>query len=130
MKPPGVGRGVQFPECWDGVRLDSPDHRSHLAYADRGDCPRHPVAVPGITLSVNVEYGRDIQRSGPDQPFRRRSPLRPRGLHHHLRQEATLGRLVAGCPNAANSGDRNAGSPAGWPLVAYGRSTGRPRPGR
>lgn len=24
---------VTFPDCWDGVRLDSPDHRSHMAYS-------------------------------------------------------------------------------------------------
>lgn len=41
---------VRFPECWDGRRLDSPDHKSHMAYAVRGTCPRtHPVAVPQIT---------------------------------------------------------------------------------
>ena len=23
---------VAFPQCWDGVHLDSPDHKSHMAY--------------------------------------------------------------------------------------------------
>jgi uncharacterized protein DUF1996 len=42
---------VNFPDCWDGTRLDSPDHRSHMAYSNGGRCPRsHPVAVPGISL--------------------------------------------------------------------------------
>lgn len=41
---------VRFPECWDGRRLDSPDHKSHMAYAKRGSCPSsHPVGVPQIT---------------------------------------------------------------------------------
>ncbi len=41
---------IRFPECWDGRRLDSADHKSHLAYAVRGECPStHPVAVPQIT---------------------------------------------------------------------------------
>jgi hypothetical protein len=41
---------VRFPSCWDGRRLDSPDHKSHLAYAMRGRCPStHPVPVPAIT---------------------------------------------------------------------------------
>lgn len=40
---------VRFPSCWDGRRLDSPDHKSHMAYAARGSCPSsHPVAVPAI----------------------------------------------------------------------------------
>jgi hypothetical protein len=42
---------VRFPSCWDGVNLDSADHKSHLAYAMRGQCPAsHPVSVPEITL--------------------------------------------------------------------------------
>lgn len=41
---------IRFPECWDGRRLDSPDHKSHMAYAVRGVCPSsHPVEVPQIT---------------------------------------------------------------------------------
>ena len=41
---------IRFPECWDGRRLDSPDHATHMAYATRGACPStHPVEVPQIT---------------------------------------------------------------------------------
>jgi len=42
---------VYFPSCWDGVNLDSPDHKSHVAYPAIGDfnfgvCPKsHPVAI-------------------------------------------------------------------------------------
>jgi len=42
---------VYFPSCWDGVNLDSPDHKSHMAYPAIGDfnfgvCPQsHPVAL-------------------------------------------------------------------------------------
>jgi hypothetical protein len=42
---------VRFPNCWDGRRLDSADHKSHMAYAVRGRCPSsHPVEVPAITV--------------------------------------------------------------------------------
>jgi hypothetical protein len=42
---------VRFPSCWDGVNLDSPTHKSHLAYPRAGNCPStYPVAVPAITL--------------------------------------------------------------------------------
>jgi Domain of unknown function (DUF1996) len=41
---------IRFPECWDGRNLDSADHKSHMAYAIRGECPStHPVEVPQIT---------------------------------------------------------------------------------
>lgn len=42
-----------FPQCWDGVNLDSPDHKSHMAYPSGNGCPAsHPVAIPEITYVV------------------------------------------------------------------------------
>jgi hypothetical protein len=42
---------VRFPSCWDGQNLDSADHKSHMAYAVRGECPStHPVGLPAIEL--------------------------------------------------------------------------------
>ncbi len=51
---------LNFADCWDGVNLDSPDHRDHMAQSKRGDdgfrhCPdTHPTAVP--QLGLQVEY--------------------------------------------------------------------------
>jgi len=57
---------VDFPNCWDGVNLDSTDHKSHMSCPVNGRCDAaHPVLVhrihalarfptkggPGITLS-------------------------------------------------------------------------------
>jgi hypothetical protein len=57
--PPGryASGKVTFPSCWDGVHLDSADHKSHMAYSlpDKG-CPEsHPVRVPELTLRVGWE---------------------------------------------------------------------------
>jgi Domain of unknown function (DUF1996) len=42
---------VNFPSCWDGRHPDSADHKSHMAYPVRGECPAsHPVGLPAITL--------------------------------------------------------------------------------
>jgi hypothetical protein len=47
---------VNFPNCWDGERLDSRDHQSHMAYSADGACPgSHPIEVPG--LSLVIDYG-------------------------------------------------------------------------
>jgi hypothetical protein len=48
---------VAFPQCWDGVNLDSPDHRSHMAWPlKRGGCPgNHPVVLPQLTVNVHDE---------------------------------------------------------------------------
>jgi hypothetical protein len=55
---------IIFPSCWDGKKLDSPDHKSHMAYPtlDEG-CPNdHPVAIPTITMSIKWGFvnGKDI----------------------------------------------------------------------
>ena len=46
---------VQFPQCWNGRDLSSPDHVSHLAYGQLGSgCPAsHPVALSAITFGVD-----------------------------------------------------------------------------
>jgi hypothetical protein len=50
---PSLHVHVRFPNCWDGTRVDSPDHKSHMAYSEKGRCPRtHPVAVPQIMLII------------------------------------------------------------------------------
>ncbi len=40
---------LDFPQCWDGVNLDSANHKSHMAYPVAGACPSsHPVPVPKL----------------------------------------------------------------------------------
>jgi Domain of unknown function (DUF1996) len=54
---------VDFPDCWDGAHLDSPDHHSHMAYSSDYVCPRsHPVKVPLIRLTVRypIDRGRGV----------------------------------------------------------------------
>jgi len=48
---------ISFPDCWDGVHLDSSDHRRHMAYADdKKRCPAtHPVKLPRLRLSFTYE---------------------------------------------------------------------------
>jgi len=50
---------ILFPQCWDGVNLDSADHKSHMAYGQYGNgCPAsHPVAIPEITYNVDYIVG-------------------------------------------------------------------------
>jgi hypothetical protein len=49
----GLRLHVNFPNCWDGERLDSANHKSHLAYSAEGACPSsHPVEVPALSLVV------------------------------------------------------------------------------
>jgi len=48
----------QFPDCWDGKRLDSADHKAHMFYSEwsAGEMrcpPSHPVPVPAIAFSIS-----------------------------------------------------------------------------
>ncbi len=57
--PPGITLSsiVYFRPCWDGVNLDSPDHKSHMAdwvrENNKWKCPAtHPVPLPQVSYHV------------------------------------------------------------------------------
>ncbi|OSD05015.1 WSC-domain-containing protein [Trametes coccinea BRFM310] len=57
--PDGMRAQVFFPACWDGVNLDSPDHKSHMSYPvdayNTGDCPdSHPVHLVSLFYEMLV----------------------------------------------------------------------------
>ncbi len=55
-----VGVRIAFPDCWDGERLDSHDHRAHVARSDDGACPDdHPVALPQLIFEVHYPISGD-----------------------------------------------------------------------
>ena len=43
-----------FQDCWDGVHLDSPDHKSHVAYSYTGTCGgAYPVPIPSLSFVLS-----------------------------------------------------------------------------
>ena len=93
---------VKFPECWDGVHLDSADHRSHMSESvDRSGgldtCPRsHPVALP--RLIARLEW--DIRR-GSKVTLASGFPYTLHGDFVNSWHQRRLARLVSRCINAA-----------------------------
>ncbi|KAK0110197.1 hypothetical protein ONS96_001820 [Cadophora gregata f. sp. sojae] len=90
----GIRTTVTFPNCWDGVNLDSPDHQSHVVYStipfepyvdpvvtrpytpslERGKCPdSHPVHLPQLMYEVmwDTRPWNDLElwREDGSQPF-------------------------------------------------------------
>jgi Domain of unknown function (DUF1996)/F5/8 type C domain len=58
---------MQAPSCWDGVHLDSVDHKSHMAYpvlkGYRIVCPDdHPVALPMIEFKMAFPVSGDMSQ--------------------------------------------------------------------
>ena len=55
---------IMFPDCWDGVTLDAPDHSSNLVPSVRSSngrtsCPSdHPVRVPQVSMTVTYPAGK------------------------------------------------------------------------
>lgn len=60
------------PNCWDGANLDSPDHRSHMAYGSYGQtgkyhCPKtHPYYIPQEENKVTFTVTADMIGTNPD----------------------------------------------------------------
>ena len=60
--PDGMRAQVFFPSCWDGVNLDSADHKSHMAYPigeyNNGYCPdTHPVHIISLFYELFAPTG-------------------------------------------------------------------------
>jgi hypothetical protein len=87
---------VNFPNCWDGRRLDSADHQSHIAYSERGNCPAtHPIAVPAISLIFRyaITGGTGVTLSSGGQ-------YSAHADFFNAWRQGTLVSLVNGCLNA------------------------------
>lgn len=101
---------VRFPQCWDGVGLDSTDHKRHMSYpsVSHGEksCPAsHPVVVPRLIMRISwpISRGNRVRlASGPSYT-----------LHadfFNAWTEATLGTLVDLCINDGVNCGKQSGS--------------------
>lgn len=59
-----VNATIYFPQCWNGVDLDSPNHRDHVARVNVGDpCPAsHPVRIPELGFLLYYEHTGDTSQ--------------------------------------------------------------------
>lgn len=59
-----INARIHTPTCWNGVDLDSPDHRSHVVPGTTAGCPStHPYIIPEFTLGAiySIEAGDDTK---------------------------------------------------------------------
>ncbi|KAI0434371.1 WSC domain-containing protein [Xylaria sp. FL1042] len=60
---------VTFPPCWDGVNVDTADHKSHMAFPAIGDynggvCPQsHPVAIMQLFYEFHFDTAKYTDRN-------------------------------------------------------------------
>jgi hypothetical protein len=97
-------QAVEFPQCWDGKNLDSPDHKSHMAYGagwpDKGCPSSHPVPLPQVTTWVHWRLPQGVNLA----TLRLASDMHdgPGGIANHSDwfggwDEATFATVVTGC---------------------------------
>jgi hypothetical protein len=94
-----VVRTFEFPSCWDGRRLDSADHRSHVVFpAANGACPADTFAIPQLRLRVTyvVPPGRSFAID--TFPEQRRSPRTDHADFINVMPESLM-EDVTGCIN-------------------------------
>ncbi|KAF8658416.1 hypothetical protein AX16_001967 [Volvariella volvacea WC 439] len=77
--PSGIRSQINFPSCWDGINVDSENHKSHVAFPsdgpDQGTCNsiNYPFTIPRIFLEVY--WGTQVfdsvrhEAMNPEQPF-------------------------------------------------------------
>lgn len=91
---------LRFPDCWDGVHTDSPDHFAHMAHSlpsgRNRACPAsHPVAVPMITVNVHYPF-----RGGSGVTLASGPAYTGHGDYMNGWDQATLADLVERCLRA------------------------------
>jgi hypothetical protein len=82
---------VGFPACWDGVNLDSPDHKSHMSFYVQDQtapfavhCPStHPKIMPVISINANYPIGINTSVADWRLSSDKYDPMLPAGLSGH-----------------------------------------------
>jgi Domain of unknown function (DUF1996) len=97
---------IKFPQCWDGVNLDSADHKSHMSHTVEGGCPAsHPVALPEITFGVfwtTPDSGTASWRLASDMYTGGEGGYSAHGDWFNGWDEATMQAWVVNCVQAGN----------------------------
>jgi uncharacterized protein DUF1996 len=95
-----VTRTYDFPSCWDGRRLDSPNHRAHLGFPgpDRL-CPHGTFAVPALRVTVAYALPPDARYAIDAFPGQRNDPSTDHAFFVNAAPAPVLAEVVR-CLNA------------------------------
>jgi hypothetical protein len=98
-----VLRVFDFPSCWNGKSLDSPDHSSHLVFpAGSGGCPPATFPVPQLHVEVAYTVPPDADFTIDTFPEDGGSALADHGHFINVMPPALMDRVVA-CINEGRS---------------------------
>jgi hypothetical protein len=98
-----VMRILDFPSCWDGVNIDSTNHRDHIKFPDqRGRCAAGFKAVPALQMRLTYNVPRGslfVLDSFPDE---KHNPITDHGDFVNVMPQRLMNRVV----QCINSGRR------------------------
>ncbi|MCZ4123719.1 DUF1996 domain-containing protein [Streptomyces sp. H39-S7] len=98
-----VVRTFNFQSCWDGKNIDSANHRTHVAFADRnGACAKGFKAIPALVERVTYSVPQGARIAVDSFPEQLHKP----GTDHGDFVEAMSDRLMRQAVNCVNSGRR------------------------
>jgi hypothetical protein len=95
--PPGqrVLRIFDFPNCWDGLRTDSPNHVSHVVFpATDGGCPDSTFPIPKLHIEVGYSVPGGRSYAIDTFPEQHRSPRTDHAAFIDVMPDALMARLV------------------------------------
>ena len=103
-----VMRVQDFPGCWNDKNIDSENHRSHLAFADKtsGACPAGFVAIPQLRISISYNIPREFQERGQfaldSFPEENHNPFSDHNDYINVNSERQMKKITA-CVNTGQS---------------------------
>jgi Domain of unknown function (DUF1996)/Domain of unknown function (DUF4124) len=100
---------VQFPQCWDGKNLDSPNHQDHMAYPSNGCPASHPVPIPSVSLNMWYKVTANNQTSKWRLASDNYATTSPGGYSGHADwvngwDAPTMAGIVSNCLNKSRDG--------------------------
>ncbi|MDF9811500.1 DUF1996 domain-containing protein [Streptomyces sp. SPB162] len=98
-----VVRTFNFQSCWDGKNIDSANHRTHVAFADRnGACAKGFKAIPALVERITYSVPQGSRIAVDSFPEQLHKPVTDHGDF----VEAMSDRLMRQAVNCVNSGRR------------------------
>ncbi|MGW0581043.1 DUF1996 domain-containing protein [Streptomyces sp. NPDC002920] len=95
----GVTRTFDFPSCWDGLNIDSADHRGHVVFpAAGGICPQNTFPVPQLRVTVGYDLPPGTPYAVDSFPEQVRDPKTDHALFVNVMTERQMAQVV-GCLN-------------------------------
>ena len=91
-----VVRIFDFPSCWDGRRLDSPDHRQQVVFpAAGGGCPVGTFAIPRLRITMTYAVPPGVRYRVDAFDGQRNDPATDHGFLVNLMPQKVMNRVVA-----------------------------------